>query len=369
MDAQIGPLAGIKVLEFGGIGPVPFCGMLLADMGAHVLRLTHPSGDAWPNGITERGKTCAPADLKQPGTIAHCIDLIREADVLIEGYRPGVMERLGLGPDVAHEANPRLVYGRLTGWGQEGPLAHTAGHDLTYIAVTGILAAMGPASGVPVPPLNLVGDFGGGSLYLAMGIAAALFARHHTGRGQVIDAAIIDGASSLFATAAGYAASGQLSRRRGNNVLDGSCPYYRCYECADGQYVAVGAVEPEFYNLLLRLIGVSAEALGPRDDPACWPSACEILAGVFRRKSRDEWCELLEGTDACVAPVLDFDEAHAHRQMHARGVLSAIGDLMQPMPAPRFSMSGHKPIEKPVHADSLAQAAELWGRARQGLLF
>jgi alpha-methylacyl-CoA racemase len=273
------------------------------------------------------------------------------------------MERLGLGPDVVMRSNPRLIYGRMTGWGQDGPLAKYAGHDIDYIALTGVLAAMGPAPGIPVPPLNVVGDYGGGALYLAMGIAAALFARAHTGRGQMIDAAIIDGASSLLATAMGYCATGQLSWVRGANMLDGSCPYYRCYVCADGKHIAVGAVEPLFYTNLLEKIGVDTEALGPRDDVSRWPAACDILGTLFRTRTRDAWCSLFAETDACVAPVLALHEAPEHGQMRARRVHIEVDGITQPAPAPRFSVDS---LALPRGAARVGDLAELRALRRAG---
>ena len=276
-------------------------------------------------------------DLKQTADVETALDLIGKADVLLEGFRPGVMERLGLGPDVALARNPRLVFGRMTGWGQEGPLARAAAHDINYLALTGALAAMGPEEGPPVPPLNLVGDFGGGSLYLAMGVLAALVERDHSGQGQVVDAAIVDGAASLMTAYYGLARSRGFTGRRGRFLLDGSAPQYRCYACADGKFVALGAVEPHFYARFVELAGIQDPALREQATEDDWPRAAERLAAVFRLRTRDEWCVLLEGTDACFAPVLDIEEAPFHPHNRARDAFVELDGQVQPAPAPRFS--------------------------------
>ncbi len=338
MDAQgTGPLAGVRVVEFAGIGPGPHAAMLLGDMGAKVLRIERPGGSA-ADPVTGRGRHRLPLDLRADEGRERAQEACDAADVLIEGFRPGVMERLGLGPDALLARNPRLVYGRMTGWGQEGPLAQTAGHDITYIAVTGALAAITDGRGAPVPPLNLVGDFGGGSLYLAFGIAAALVERGRSGRGQVVDAAIVDGAASLLAMFAGAQGSGPLSLDPRRNMLGGAAPFYRCYECADGRHVAVGALEPQFHAELLERMGEPAEAdAAARFDPRSWPARTEAMAALFRTRSRDDWCALLEGTDACVAPVLTYAESLEHPHMAARGVHPEVDGLRQPGPAPRLS--------------------------------
>jgi alpha-methylacyl-CoA racemase len=325
-----GPFDAVRVVEFAGIGPAPFCAMLLADLGADVVRIDRADEPAI-DPVTSRGKTSLVLDLKSPAGAALALAAMQRADVLIEGFRPGVMERLGLGPDVALTRNPRLIYGRMTGWGQTGPLAHAAGHDLAYIALTGALAAIGPANAPPPPPLNLIGDFGGGALYLALGIAAALYERERSGRGQVIDAAIVDGTASLMAIFSGLTATGRLTLDRERSLLGGAAPNYRCYECADGRYVAVAPLEPKFFAVLYERLGVTP----PRD--ASWDAEAQALASVFKRKTRDEWAALLEGTDACVAPVLALDEAPAHPHMHAREVYCELGGVVQPAPAPRFS--------------------------------
>jgi alpha-methylacyl-CoA racemase len=326
-----GPLGGVRVLELAAIGPAPFCAMLLADLGADVVRIEREGGAAQADPVTTRGRSTLALDLKSPDDLELALAAVERADVLIEGFRPGVMERLGLGPDVALRRNPRLVYGRMTGWGQSGPLARAAGHDITYVALTGALAAIGPADGPPVPPLNLVGDFGGGALYLAFGIVAALYERERSGAGQVIDAAVVDGTASLMALFHGMTATGALSLERGRRLLGGDAPNYRCYACADGNYVAVGALEPKFFAQLLERMEIEI----PND--ADWETASQTLAAAFKRKTRDEWAALLEGTDACVAPVLALDEAPAHPHLRARGTYVESGGVAQPAPAPRFS--------------------------------
>jgi alpha-methylacyl-CoA racemase len=326
-----GPFDGVRVLEFAGIGPAPFCAMLLGDLGAEVVRIERTAGAVETDPVTSRGKTSLALDLKSNAAIELALAAIARADVLIEGFRPGVMERLGLGPGAALERNPRLIYGRMTGWGQTGPLAQSAGHDLTYIALTGALAALGPADAPPPPPLNLIGDFGGGALYLALGIAAALFERERSGRGQVVDAAVVDGTASLMALFSGMTANGRLSLDREKSLLGGAAPNYRCYECADGRYVAVAPLEPKFFGILRERLGLDA---GTESD---WDTESRALAAIFKQKTRDDWAALLEGTDACVAPVLALGEAAAHPHMRARGVYREIGGVVQPAPAPRFS--------------------------------
>lgn len=333
-----GPLVGVKVLEFAGIGPGPFCCMLLSDMGADVVRIDRPGARAISNDVTARGRRSIALDLKNEPDLALALDLIEKADVLVEGFRPGVMERLGLGPEVALARNPRLVYGRMTGWGQTGPLAHAAGHDINYIAISGALHAMGRRGAPPSPPLNLVGDYGGGALYLAMGICAALFEVQRSGQGQTIDAAITDGTASLMSVMYGLRASGIWSDERDANLLDGGAHFYDVYETADGKFVAVGALESQFYALLI-------EHLGLKDDPdfaaqmdrSAWPRLSEKIAAAIKTKSRDEWSALLEGKDACFAPVLNMAEAPSHSHNAARETFVEFGGLVQPAPAPRFS--------------------------------
>ncbi len=325
-----GPLNGVRVLEFAGIGPGPFCAMMLSDMGAQVVRILRKGDDA-RDAVMGRGRHDIVIDLKSPEGAQKCLDAISDADVLIEGYRPGVMERLGLGPTEALARNPGLIYGRMTGWGQDGPLAAAAGHDINYIALTGALAAIGPPGQPSPPPLNLVGDFGGGAMYLAFGIVAALYEREQSGKGQVIDAAIVDGTASLMAIFGG----GRVSVQKDRSLLGGAAHYYRSYLCADGKQISVGALEPKFYETLMHLVGL--EPTAGRDDPANWPAMSEGLAAVFKTKTRDEWRVVLEGSDACFAPVLELDEAPNHPHMKARGVFQNHQGVMHPAPAPRFS--------------------------------
>lgn len=330
-----GPFSGVRVLEFSGKGPAPFCAMLLSDLGADVVTVDRP-GQGQSADLVRRGRRSLALDLKSADAQALCLKAIERADVLIEGYRPGVMERLGLGPEVALERNPRLVYGRMTGWGQEGPLAQAAGHDINYIALAGALGAMGNKDAPPPPPLNLVGDYGGGALYLAFGIAAALFERERSGKGQVIDAAIVDGAASMMSLFFGFSGMG-LPTGRGRNFLDGSAPFYRTYACRDGGYISIGPLEPEFYAQLLDRIGVAPDDLGPQWSPDRWDGAARVLEQVFLTRTRQEWCDLLEGTDACFAPVLTMEEATRHAHMAARRTFVDLDGVVQPAPAPRFS--------------------------------
>ena len=341
MEAR-GPLDGVRVLELAGLGPCPMCGMLLAELGADVLRIERlePSGlgfDLPPEvDLLHRSRPAVAVDLKQGAGIDLVLALVERADALIEGFRPGVTERLGLGPEPCARRNPRLVYGRVTGWGQTGPLAGTAGHDLNYIALTGALHAIGRAGQPPVPPLNLVGDFGGGALYLAVGVLAALVEARRSGRGQVVDAAMVDGAASLMTAAYALRAAGLANDRRGTNVLDGGAHYYDVYETRDGRYLAVAPIEPKFYAELLRRLDLDPGALpqAPRDD---WPASKAALAAVFRTRTRDEWMAAFEGSDACVAPVLDMDEAPRHPHNRARDTFVERAGRWQPNAAPRFS--------------------------------
>lgn len=331
-----GPLAGVTVVEISSIGPGPHAAMLLRDMGATILRVERPGGNGWPNPVVDRGRSVLELDLRSAAGKEQCLKLTDNADVLIEGFRPGVMERLGLGPDVLCERNSRLIYGRMTGWGQDGPLARAAGHDINYIALTGALAALRSDEGPPRPPLNLVGDFGGGSTYLVMGVLAALFQRAQTGEGQIVDAAIVDGVASLMSFFAGLVPSGAISLEPGQNWLGGGAPFYRCYRCADGRDIAVGAVEQQFYRQLLELIGAPATLLESQNDHARWPADSEVLAGIFAGRSRDDWCKLLEGTDACFAPVLTLEEAADHPHNRAREQYRTRDGALHAAPAPRF---------------------------------
>ncbi|MDE2576908.1 MAG: CoA transferase [Rhodospirillales bacterium] len=337
-----GPLSGLRVVEFAGIGPGPFAAMLLADMGADVVRIERPGADGSVVGprtgdITLRGRRIVTLDLKSDDGISAALALLDAAEALIEGFRPGVMERLGLGPEVACARNPRLVYGRMTGWGQSGPLAQSAGHDITYLAITGALGAIGPAGGAPVPPLNLVGDYGGGALYLAMGILAAVLAARAGGQGQVIDCAITEGVLSMLSLFHSLRAWGRWEDARGSNLLDGGAHFYGTYECADGRHIAVGAIEPQFYATLRRLAGLDDPAFDDQRDPRAWPGLRARMAAVFRTRSQAEWCALLEGSEACVAPVLALDEAAGHAHNVARASFVSVEGVRQAAPAPRFS--------------------------------
>ena len=340
----MGPLAGYRIVEFAGIGPAPMAAMLLADMGATVLRLDRPE-QAADLGIEKparfnllnRGRETLKLDLKSPAGLQTALDLIGQADALIEGFRPGTMERIGLGPDICFARNPRLVYGRMTGWGQDGPLAPTAGHDLNYIALTGALHAIGRQGAAPTPPLNLVGDFGGGSLYLAFGMVCALLEAAKSGQGQVVDAAMVDGAASLMTSFYGLHAAGLLSDERGEIILDSGAPFYDCYECADGKFLAVAPIEKRFRAVMLERIGLDPACLPSLDDPAQWGKARTILAAHFRSRPRDAWMALLDGSDACVSPVLSLAEAPDHPHHRARGSFIEIDGVVQPAPAPRFS--------------------------------
>ena len=336
MSQPSGPLTGLKVIEFAGIGPGPHVAMLLADLGAEVVRIERP-GSAVSNPVVERARHRAEVDIKSEDGKSFCLDAARKADVLIEGFRPGVMERLGLGPDELLAANPRLVYARMTGWGQDGPLAHAAGHDINYIAVTGALSAVGKAGEPAVPPQNLVGDFGGGSMYCAFGIMAALYERERSGKGQVVDAAIVDGATSLMSFFFGVRTRPFLTTERGKGMLSGGAHFYRCFECADGKEVSVGAIEPQFYAELLAKSGAPAELADAQMNPANWDDYAAKLAALFRTKTQAEWTELLEGTDACFAPVLSLDEARDHPHMKARRAFVEHDGEWHTAPAPRFS--------------------------------
>ncbi|MET7457287.1 CaiB/BaiF CoA-transferase family protein [Streptomyces sp. NPDC005574] len=335
-----GPLTGVRVVELAGIGPGPFAAMLLADLGADVVRVDRPGGPGLAitpeHDITNRNKRSVIVDLKSPDGAARVLDLAERADILIEGNRPGVAERLGVGPAACHARNPRLVYGRMTGWGQDGPLAARAGHDVTYIALTGALGMIGPPDRPPAVPANLLGDFAGGSLYLVVGVLAALHHARATGTGQVVDAAIVDGTAHLSAMIHGMLAAGGWQDRRSANLLDGGCPYYGTYETSDGRYMAVGALEPMFYAEFLRLLGIEDQA-GARTDWTRWGELREAVAARFRTRTRDEWTAVFEASDACVAPVLTLREAPHHPHLAARGTFTDHGGLTQPAPAPRFS--------------------------------
>jgi alpha-methylacyl-CoA racemase len=345
----MGPLHGLRIVELAAIGPGPMCAMLLADLGAHVVRVDRlqPSGLGVPVAprfdVAGRNRRSVALDIRVPAGRDAVLRLADGADVLIEGFRPGVAERLGLGPEPCQARNPRLVYGRVTGFGQQGPLAAAAGHDLNYIALSGALHAIGAAGGKPVPPLNLVGDYGGGALYLAFGLLAALFERQHSGRGQVVDAAMVDGASSLMSIFHGLSAAGTWSDRRGENLLDGGAPFYDTYETADGRWVSIAALEPKFFAELVERLGLERTFVERQHERAHWPALRAAIAAAVRTKTRDEWCAALEGSDACFAPVLALDEAPRHRHAQARGAFVDVGGVVQPAPAPRFSRSRPTP--------------------------
>ena len=331
-----GPLAGFRIVEFAGVGPGPFACMMLADMGAEVVTLDRVGATKNLKSSANRGRKIVELDLKSKATIAQVLDLLAQADALIEGFRPGVMERLGLGPEVVQTRNPRLVYGRMTGWGQTGPLAQAAGHDINYIAVTGALAAIGPKD-KPALPLNLVGDFGGGALYLVVGVLAALLEASKSGKGQVVDAAMCDGAASLMSMFFDLAAAGRWREARESNFLDGGAHFYGVYECACGNFISIGSIEPQFYALLRQLAGLSSDDFDQQMDRKAWPELKQKLADVFKTRTREEWCKIMEGTDVCFAPVLTMSEAPDHPHMAARQIFVNRHGVTQPAPAPRFS--------------------------------
>ena len=332
-----GPLSGLKIVEFAGIGPGPFCGMLLSDLGADVVRVDRKgSGRASPADVTSRGRRSVALDLKSPDAIEAVLKLLESADGLIEGFRPGVMERLGLGPDVVLKRNPKLVFGRMTGWGQFGPYAKAAGHDMNYIAITGALHAIG-TSDKPVPPLNLVGDFGGGALYLAFGLMAGIISARETGKGQVIDCAMSDGAASLMAMFYGFKGAGIWKDERRSNLLDGGAHFYDTYQCADGKWISIGSIEPQFYALLLEKTGITDPQFANQMSRDEWPELKAKLAAVLAKKTQAEWCEIMDATDICFAPVLDLEDAPKHAHNVARETFVTIEGVVQPAPAPRFS--------------------------------
>lgn len=364
----MGPLEGVKIIEMAGIGPAPFAAMLLADMGADVVRIERPT--ASDLGVTipprfdvyNRNKRSIVVDLKSEAGLAAALRMVGEADILIEGFRPGVMERLGLGPAVCLGANPALVYGRMTGWGQDGVLSHTAGHDLNYIALTGALHAIGPRDGDPTVPLNLVGDLGGGALYLAMGVLAGLVNARVSGRGQVVDAAIVDGTASMMSMFHALRQMGAWADRRGENLLDGGAHFYGVYETRDGGHVSVAAIEGRFYRELIQRLGLAGEDLPSQHDRRHWPAMRERFAALFRTRTRDEWTAVFEGSDACFAPVLDLEEAGAHPVAADRGMFDTLDGVLQPKPAPRFSRTpGALNRSAPAPGDGDREALRDWG--------
>jgi len=368
----MGPLKGVKVLEIASIGPGPFAAMMLSDMGAEVLRIdrimqeSEVDLDKADKDILNRGRKSVSVDLKNPAGVEVVLRLAERSDALIEGFRPGVMERLGLSPEVCLKRNPRLVYGRVTGWGQEGPLALTAGHDINYIALAGVLDAIGRVDQPPVPPLNLLGDFGGGGMILAFGVVCALIERVTSGRGQVVDAAMVDGAAILTTMIHGLRAMGNWNEERGTNLLDTGAPFYETYECRDGKYISVGSIEPQFYDLLIKLTGLEGEKLPDQMDRAAWPALKDRMAKIFKSKSREEWCEVMEGTDVCFAPVLSMGEAPEHPHLKHRGTFIEVADITQPAPAPRFSRTApevsHPPPHPGQHTD---EALSEWGFTKE----
>ena len=360
---HVGPLSGIRIIEVAGIGPGPFAAMMLADMGADVIRVDRTAnamgGDPAnpPADILNRGRRSIAVDLKSPEGVAVLLELVASADGLIEGFRPGVAERLGFGPDACAEVNPKLVFGRMTGWGQDGPYAPTAGHDINYISLAGVLAHLGREGEKPTPPINLVGDFGGGGMLMAFGMVCALLEAQRSGAGQVVDAAMVDGSASLMSIFHGLAASGQWDvTRRAANLLDGGAPFYDVYETADSQWVSIGSIEPQFYAQLLELSGLEAsyrdrgEELPHQMNKPEWGAMKDRLAEIFRTRTRDEWCEVMEGSDVCFAPVLTMSEATRHPHNVARGSFVDIAGIVQPAPAPRFSRTTAEVQRPPAHA-------------------
>ena len=352
----MGPLGGLRIVEIAGIGPGPFCAMMLADMGADVVRVDRadrvrgadpdqPSAD-----VMNRGRRSIGVDLKSPDGVEVVMRLVSLSDGLIEGFRPGVAERLGIGPDECLARNPALVYGRMTGWGQSGPYASAAGHDINYVALSGTLDAIGRVDSGPVPPLNLVGDFGGGGAYLAFGIVCAVLEARTSGRGQVVDAAMVDGAASLATFVYGLRAMGIWDDQRGANMLDTGAPYYDVYECADGKYVSVGSIEPQFYAELREKLQLDDPKWDAQNDKRQWPDLKAELAAIFKTRTRDEWCELIEGSDVCFAPVLSMSEAPDHAHNLARGTFTEVAGVVQPRPAPRFSRTDGEILRPPPHA-------------------
>ena len=364
----MGPLAGIKIIEMAGIGPAPMAAMMLSDMGAQVLRIERQAdsglGIRRPEkfDLLLRGRKALALDLKNRAATEVVLGLIGQSDAVIEGFRPGVMERLGLGPDVCLARNPKLVYGRMTGWGQDGPLSHAAGHDLNYIALTGALNAIGRKGQLPAPPLNLLGDFGGGAAYLAFGMVCALLEAQRSGQGQVVDAAIVDGTAHLMTSIYGTYYAGLMSSERGSNFTDSGAFFYDVYACADGRLISIAPVEPKFYGELLERLGIDAAEMPPQLDRSQWEAGRSKLAKVFQSRPRDEWCARLEGTDVCFAPVLDLDEAPAHPHMRGRGVMVDIDGVVQPAPAPRFSRSVPAKPSPPRKAENtpLSEALAGW---------
>jgi alpha-methylacyl-CoA racemase len=364
----VGPLQGFRIIEIAGIGPGPFCGMLLADMGADLIRVARPGGAEAgvdipePFNVLNRGRPTITVDLKTSAGVELVLKLCATADALFEGFRPGVMEHLGLGPDICMAANPRLVYGRVTGWGQDGPLANSAGHDGNYASIVGAIAAIGEKDGPPAVPLNLIGDYGGGGAYLAIGILAAMLEAERSGTGQVVDAAMVDGAASLMSIFYGLHAGGIWRDARGSNLLDGGAPFYRPYETRDGRHVFVAAIEPKFYGELLTLAGITELDPAAQFDQGTWPGQADVFSSTFLTKTRDEWTEIFEGTDACVAPVLTLGEAPDHPHNRAREAFVEIDGVLQPAPAPRFSRTKSElAADRDIGRDHEVDILRHWG--------
>ena len=351
-----GPLDGIRIIEIGGIGPGPFAGFMLADMGAEVIKVDRSDrvrgGDpsSPPADVLQRGRRSIAVDMKSPEGVEVVLQLVEKADALFEPFRPGVAERLGIGPDDCFARNPRLVYGRMTGWGQDGPLALTAGHDINYISLAGALFHFGRAGGPPTPPLNMVGDFGGGGMLLAYGLVCGLLHAQRTGEGQVVDAAMVDGSAALMMMFHAFRAMGIFDEKRGENLLDTGAHFYDVYECADGEYVSIGSIEPQFYAELLKHTGLEGEELPWQMDKSQWPAMKERLASIFKAKTRDEWCSIMEGTDVCFAPVLRMSEAIEHPHNVHRKTFIELDGIVQPAPAPRFSATPGAVSRPPAHA-------------------
>ena len=360
----MGPLTGIKVIEMAAIGPVPFCAMMLSDMGAEVIRIDRLSqkGSGSSANVLYRGRKSVAFDLKNSIALDSTLRLSDQADVILEGFRPGVMERLGLGPEVCLERNPKLIYGRMTGWGQSGPLSHAAGHDINYISIAGALGSMGYADRPPAPPLNLIGDFGGGAMYLLAGILAAIVERNSSGKGQVVDAAMTDGTASLLSPFYGLMAMGMWSTERYSNRLDGGAFYYGSYECSDGKYISLGSLEPQFYALLLEKCGITDETFKEQSDQEAWPIKREKMEALFKTKTQQEWCDILEGTDVCFAPVLNLKEAPDHPHNKTRQTFVKVQGVTQPAPAPRFSRTQGK-IQSPaaLTGENTEEVLSDWG--------
>ncbi len=359
-----GPLRGVRIIEFQGIGPGPFCGMLMADLGADVVRIDRKGTQPGADFIMGRGKRSIAIDLKSPDGVEAALCLIDKADALIEGFRPGVMERLGLGPEIALKRNPKLVFGRMTGWGQTGPWSSMAGHDIDYIALTGALHAMGRRGETTAPPLNLVGDYGGGALYLAFGLLAGILETKSSGKGQVVDVAMTDGAASLMTMFYSMRGVGVWNDTKEDNLLDGGAHFYDTYECADKKLLAIGAIEPQFHAELVKILGLADSDFPKRMDRAAWPAYAQTIATVVKTKTRDDWMKLFEGTDACVAPVLTMEEAPKHPHNVARGTFQTVAGITQPGPAPRFSRTAGAingpPAKAGQHSESVLKD---WGVA------